>query len=190
MLGQTESQIEPQDEHQAPNPTEDLLNQALDRTIDALLECTNVLIGVGSDAVTLDQFIPDLSIYEAGEATNRKTLSPNRLPGDLKPSCKWSHNMGSGTSASLEFLKPVAQVNFYMTQHRTEFGFILTDQELVPIQRVGAEGKLKLGAPIPWTQTGTSKEPKLTVALGLWYLGMLAADDTLYDARQRYCGLV
>ncbi|KAI2719520.1 hypothetical protein CBS147333_3410 [Penicillium roqueforti] len=177
---QDESQDEPQDEPQ----DESLLNQALDRVLDAISERTNVLIGVGSDAITLNQFIPDLSIYEAGEAGNRNILSPNRLPGDLKPSWKWSHSMRDTSRARDEFRKPLAQVNWYMTQYGTRFGFILTDQELVPIQRVNGDGNLKLGAPIPWTQTGTSKKPKLTVALGLWYLGMMAADDTQYRARQ------
>ncbi|KAI2730835.1 hypothetical protein CBS147332_2687 [Penicillium roqueforti] len=95
-----------------------------------------------------------------------------------------SPSMMNSSFIDPEFFKPLAQVNWYMTQHGTQFGFILTDQELVPIQRVDDDGNLKLGAPIPWTQTGTSKEPQLTVALGLWYLGMLTADDTLYRARQ------
>ncbi|KAI3128814.1 hypothetical protein DTO027I6_619 [Penicillium roqueforti] len=180
-----EPQVDPQAEPQAPSQPEDLLfNQVLDRVLDVLSERTNILIGVGPDALMLAKFIPDLSIYEAGEASNRNVLSLNRLPGDLKPSWKWSPSMMNSSFIDPEFFKPLAQVNWYMTQHGTQFGFILTDQELVPIQRVDDDGNLKLGAPIPWTQTGTSKELQLTVALGLWYLGMLTADDTLYRARQ------
>ncbi|KAI3158435.1 hypothetical protein CBS147317_4523 [Penicillium roqueforti] len=181
-----EPQVDPQAEPQAPSQPEDLLfNQVLDRVLDVLSERTNILIGVGADALMLAKFIPDLSIYEAGEASNRNVLSLNRLPGDLKPSWKWSPSMMNSSFIDPEFFKPLAQVNWYMTQHGTQFGFILTDQELVPIQRVDDDdGNLKLGAPIPWTQTGTSKEPQLTVALGLWYLGMLTADDTLYRVRQ------
>ncbi|CRL29113.1 unnamed protein product [Penicillium camemberti] len=163
---------------------EDLFNRELDRVLDdGLPERTTVLMGVGSDAITLDQFTPDLSLYAAGEAgSQRRSLGPNRLPGDLKPSWKWSHSMQNNVVDQLEFRKPLAQVNWYMKQHNTQFGFLLTDRELVPIRRLNDNGDLRLANPIPWTRSGTSQDPELTVALGLWYLGMMAANDNLYRA--------
>jgi hypothetical protein len=80
-----------------------------------------------------------------------------------------------------------------MEKYGTRYGFILTDQELVAIRRVqGQDGKavkgdLELSLPIPWKSDkalyepksrSRSQAPRLTVALALWYLGMLAAQDT------------
>ncbi|CAI7612947.1 unnamed protein product [Penicillium glandicola] len=161
---------------------DDPSSEILDRVLDhGLPERTTVFMGVGSDATTPNQYTPDLSFYVAGETdSQRRSLCPNRLPGDMKPSWKWSHSMGQRPIQYSEFSKALSQVNWYMDQHNTQFSFILTERELVPIRRVSGEGDLRLANPIPWTQHGTLQEPKLTVALGLWYLGMMAANDRLY----------
>lgn len=64
-----------------------------------------------------------------------------------------------------------------MKQHHARYSFILTDCELVAIQRLDRNGNLELLASIPWTTKGTASQPRLTVLLGLRYLGMLAAND-------------
>ncbi|KAJ5169289.1 uncharacterized protein N7500_002072 [Penicillium coprophilum] len=135
-----------------PSRPEDIaFNQVLDRVLDhGLPERTTVLMGVGSDALTPDQFTLDLSLYAAGEAgSQRRSLGPNRLPGDMKPSWKWSHSMKDNLLQKMEFRKALAQVNWYMKQHSTQFGFILTEQELVPIRRLNDNGDLRLANPIP-----------------------------------------
>ncbi|KAJ5205764.1 hypothetical protein N7491_003611 [Penicillium cf. griseofulvum] len=81
---------------------------------------------------------------------------------------------------TVEFHKTLAQANWYMKQHNTQFSFILTAREHVPIRRLNDNEDLRLANPIFWTQSGTSQEPVLTVALGLWCLGMMAANDRLY----------
>lgn len=69
----------------------------------------------------------------------------------------------------------MAQVNFYGDQHNARYGFILTNTELVPLKRLDQNGSLAVATSIPWTQSGSVG--RLSVLLGLWYLGMLAAEN-------------
>ncbi|RAH86023.1 hypothetical protein BO86DRAFT_415533 [Aspergillus japonicus CBS 114.51] len=104
---------------------------------------------------------------------------PNRLPGDVKPSYKWNLNMIDDRDEHVqkEFKQILSQVNYYMKQHHTRYGFVITDQELVAIKRLNRDGELQVSDSIPWTDRGTPDQPCMTVLLALWYLGMLAADE-------------
>ncbi|KAK9242086.1 hypothetical protein V1506DRAFT_548608 [Lipomyces tetrasporus] len=73
-----------------------------------------------------------------------------------------------------EYKQVLAQLNFYLDQHDARHGFILSDAELVAIRRLGRNGRLAIAAPVSWR--GGSVD-RLSVLLGLWYLGMLAAED-------------
>lgn len=79
-----------------------------------------------------------------------------------------------------EFKKVLSQINDYMKQHKARYSFILTNRELVPIPRLDDNGNLQLADSIPWNRPTSNNPPKLTVLLGLWYLGMLAADDAAW----------
>ena len=134
---------------------------------------------VGSMASTPESdedSIPDLAFFDPNLPLKTR---PNRAPGVIKPSYKWSLNQRNSPDPSLrtEFKQVLSRVNFYMKQHRARYGFILTDCELVAIRRLDGNGNLDLSASIPWTSSGTAQNPQLAVALGLWYLGMLAAND-------------
>lgn len=59
----------------------------------------------------------------------------------------------------------------------TRYGFLLTNKELVAVKRLDRDGSLSLADPIPWGASGTEEQPRMTVLLRLWYLGLLAADD-------------
>jgi hypothetical protein len=74
-----------------------------------------------------------------------------------------------------EYKQALAQVNFYGDQHNARYGFILTNTELVPLKRLDQNGRLAVATSIPWTQGGSAG--RLSVLLGLWYLGMLAAEN-------------
>ena len=76
-----------------------------------------------------------------------------------------------------EFLQALSQVNYYMNQHRTKYGYIVTDQELVAIRTLDRNGNLQLSQPIPWSAAGTSTQTQLTALFSLWYLGMLASEN-------------
>ena len=71
-------------------------------------------------------------------------------------------------------MQVLSQVNYYMGQHHTRYGFILTDTELVPVKRLDGNGNLLVAQAIPWEAQGPGR---LTILLGLWYLGMLGAAD-------------
>ncbi|KAL1845564.1 hypothetical protein Plec18170_009699 [Paecilomyces lecythidis] len=131
---------------------------------------------VGTMATTPENYIPDIALFDPNLPANTR---PNRLPGDIKPSYKWSlgQRNSPNPSVQMEFKQVLSQVNFYMRQHHARYGFILTDAELVAVRRLDRNGNLELSASIPWTTTGTASQPRLTVLLGLWYLGMLAAND-------------
>lgn len=139
----------------------------------ATMNLTAIGIGIGSSSQIIDQFRPDISFYDGTGVLGTK---PNRCPGDLKVSWKWGSNWGNSALSGerTEYLQVLAQVNFYMKQHNARYGFVLTDTELVPIKRLDANGNLLLGQAIQWQAAGPAR---LTVALGLWYLGMLAASD-------------
>ncbi|KAE8400504.1 hypothetical protein BDV37DRAFT_257340 [Aspergillus pseudonomiae] len=130
----------------------------------------------GTRAKIPDQFIPDTAYFEPRLPEPTRS---NRAPGDIKTSWKWKHTLGSSSNRKdrTEFKKVLAQVNYYMRQHKTRYGFILTNVELVAIRRRDSNGNLELSEPIPWTTRGDTTQPQLTVLLGLWYLGMLASDN-------------
>ena len=131
---------------------------------------------VGSLANTPENYVPDLAFFDPNLPVRAR---PNRVPGDIKPSYKWSFDQRNNPNPSIrmEFKQVLSQVNFYMKQHHARYSFILTDRELVAIRRLDRNGNLELSASIPWTTQGTASQPRLTVLLGLWYLGMLAAND-------------
>ena len=131
---------------------------------------------VGQMASTPEDFIPEFAFFDPNLPVKTR---PNRAPGDIKPSYKWNLNQRNSPNPSLrtEFKQVLSQVNFYMKQHHARYGFILTDRELVAIRRLDRNGNLDLSDSIPWASSGTAQNPQLTVLLGLWYLGMLAAND-------------
>ncbi|OJD21070.1 hypothetical protein ACJ73_07593 [Blastomyces percursus] len=137
----------------------------------ANLHLTPMTVDVGDAATIVDNFRPDIAFFQAGSAMG---TSPNRCPGDLKVSWKW----GSGWKTALdeldrrEFYQVLSQVNYYMKQNNARYGFVLTDTELVPIKRLDGNGRLLLAQPIQWETKGPER---LTILLGLWYLGMLGA---------------
>ncbi|KAJ9301958.1 hypothetical protein DTO271G3_824 [Paecilomyces variotii] len=103
----------------------------------------------------------------------------NRAPGIVKPSWKWSLDQRNSVDPKLqiEFKQVLSQLNFCMKENYARYGFVLTEIELVAVRRLDRNGNLEVSASIPWTTFSTEFKPKLTVLLGLWYLGMLASND-------------
>jgi hypothetical protein len=135
---------------------------------------TALSFDVGEAARTINMFVPDTAYY----VTNQHGTSWNRAPGDVKPSWKWNTAQRTGTDYQRkEYRQALSQVNYYMKQHSSRYGFVLTDHEMVAVRRLDDNGNLQLSNPIPWDIGGTAAQPQLTVLLALWYLGMLAAHD-------------
>ncbi|PWY80833.1 hypothetical protein BO94DRAFT_548130 [Aspergillus sclerotioniger CBS 115572] len=129
----------------------------------------------GELAQVIEDYKPDTSFYDTvANLLNR----PNRLPGEIKPSYTWSTALNIlGPGRKFEFKQVLSQLNWYMKQHQAKYGFLLTDRELVAVKRLDGQGKLELSGSIPWDIHGSEDQPRLTVLLALWYLGMLAAND-------------
>ena len=130
--------------------------------------------GGGTLAETIRDFIPDTAYFDPQLPVGN---CPNRAPGDIKPSWKWSSSLRFQANTMYQFKQALSQVNFYMKQHHARYGYILTDRELIAIRRRDRAGNLDLSLRIPWTRQGTAQQPALTVLLALWYLGMLAATN-------------
>ncbi|KAI1955914.1 hypothetical protein LOZ58_006522 [Ophidiomyces ophidiicola] len=82
------------------------------------LQATNQLNGltpisfdVGEAALTPGGFKPDLAYFVAASYGS----GPNRVPGDVKPSWKWSTALATGTAHGRnEYRQVLSQVNHYM----------------------------------------------------------------------------
>ncbi|KDQ54713.1 hypothetical protein JAAARDRAFT_196595 [Jaapia argillacea MUCL 33604] len=123
---------------------------------------------------------------------------PNRLPKEIKVSVKWNAKWVDrpvGDPGYKEYRQVLSQELYYMKSHHTRFGYLLTDTELVGLHRTpGQPGHLDVSVPIPITVFDeypfTAKlgplidgafppaRGKLTVLLALWYLHLLASDDS------------
>jgi hypothetical protein len=137
------------------------------------MRLSEITIDGGGSARIIDQFRPDAAfiVVEASLSTG-----VNRAPGDLKVSWKWRSSMqfSQYLPDRREYKQVLGQVNFYMDQHNARHGFILSDVELVAVKRLDRNGRLAVATPVQWRSGGVGQ---LSVLLGLWYLGMLAAED-------------
>ncbi|TKX27135.1 hypothetical protein C1H76_0609 [Elsinoe australis] len=136
---------------------------------------TELSFGEGQQAATPDSFIPDRAFYEVSAIPGQ---GPNRAPGEVKPSYKWSSQLATGRALERrEYNQALSQLNFYMKQHNTRHGFICTNEELFLVRRLNDEGSLQLSSGISWDAQGA----QMTILLALWYIGMLASHDTGYQ---------
>ncbi|KAK9235307.1 hypothetical protein V1525DRAFT_390612 [Lipomyces kononenkoae] len=137
---------------------------------------TIVSFDVGESAMVIDSFKPDTAYFALELPAG---TSWNRAPGDIKPSWKWSTALVAHPVLGIrtEFRQALSQANWYMKQHHSRYGFLLTDRELVVFRRLDTNGHLELAPPVPFTIGGSAAQPRLTVLLALWYLGMLAAQN-------------
>lgn len=74
-----------------------------------------------------------------------------------------------------EFKQVLSQVNLYMKQHGTHYGFVVTDQEFMAIRQVDQNGNLELSQAIPWTASGSwpASAHSITGDMVPWHVGLL-----------------
>ncbi|TGJ64450.1 hypothetical protein EYR41_010503 [Orbilia oligospora] len=108
-----------------------------------------------------------------------------RVAGFVKSCREWNTMMqAGGDEKRREFLQVLSQLQRYMREHNTRYGYVLTEQELVCVRlATDAEnrpifGCLDIANPIQWNQHGTNR---LTICLSLWFLHFLAKRDPLPD---------
>jgi len=71
----------------------------------------------------------------------------------------------------------LSKVNWYMKQHRSKYGCILTNRELVVLRRRDDNGNLEVSEQSLSLLVVQRKKSEMTVLLALWYPGMLAAQE-------------
>ncbi|RAL14145.1 uncharacterized protein BO97DRAFT_21539 [Aspergillus homomorphus CBS 101889] len=127
----------------------------------------------GSSAAYVDQFPPDTAFVALGGIYAE---SANRAPGDLEVSGNWrsDYRFSPDPSDQRQYKQVLSQVNYHMDQHNARHGFVLTNAELVAVKRLDTNGRLAVSVSIAWTAGGHGQ---LTVLMGMWYLGMLAAEE-------------
>ena len=132
-----------------------------------------VIFDDGGTTRDIDGYRPVIAYYEA---TLIFGTGPNCAPGDVQ--VPWEWNTGFATHPDPDMCDKYRQVlsnfNWYMKQHRSKYGCILFNHELVVLRRKDDRGNLEISVPIPFTIGGTEK-PEMTVLLALLYLEMLAA---------------
>ncbi|TVY53831.1 hypothetical protein LSUE1_G009494, partial [Lachnellula suecica] len=128
-----------------------------------------------------------------------------RVVGLVKSFDRWNTGMRvEGNHRKVEYLRGLSHLHRHMREHGCRYGFIMTEIELVVV-RNGAEGTphfgyleiqtIQLAAHDAHTSTFEEvegsfvdageenivppKQPKMTALMALWYLHMLARDDTL-----------
>ncbi|KAJ6037307.1 hypothetical protein N7540_001586 [Penicillium herquei] len=139
------------------------------------LKLKPVTFGRGTSAKTIGIFWPDASFTTVDKSYGE---GKNRAPGVLSVSPKWSsewrHSKDTKDQQYFQYNQTLAEVNYFMDGHDARCGFVLTEAELVAVKRLDKNGRLAVSAPIPWTAGGHNQ---LSVRLGIWYLGMLAAEE-------------
>ncbi|KAF3903176.1 hypothetical protein ABW21_db0209632 [Orbilia brochopaga] len=106
-----------------------------------------------------------------------------RVAGFVKSCREWNTMMqAGGDEKRREFLQVLSQLQRYMRDHGTRYGYVLTEQELVCVRlATDAEnrpifGCLDIANPIQWNQHGQNR---LSICLALWFLHFLAKRDPL-----------
>lgn len=91
---------------------------------------TELTFNAGKAARVIHQCEPDLAFFDINVQIGH---AENRVPGDIEPSYKWNSAMENALGSPYlqnEFKQVLSQVNLYMKQHGTRYGFIFTNQEL------------------------------------------------------------
>lgn len=145
--------------------------------MNRLVKRTPVTHDDDDTARMIPNFRPDTAYYPRHLLIRDQRV--NRAPGDVRPPSRWTSGLRSHQAPAIQdqFQPALSQVNYYMKQHHSRYGYILTDLQLVAIKRLDRHDRIELSYPISWTTRGTTTSPRLTVLLGAWYLGMLAAED-------------
>ncbi|KAL2823555.1 hypothetical protein BDW59DRAFT_173383 [Aspergillus cavernicola] len=138
---------------------------------------TTISLDSGDKARRIGPSNPDLAYVTVNNIMGNKL---NRAPGVVELSRTWHTGLSEGNEhQKTEYLRVLRELSRYMAQHHAQYGFILTNQELVVVRRNGGNDSrgLELSKPIMWYVGGDAENPKLTVLLALWYLGMLVSRE-------------
>ncbi|KZT24968.1 hypothetical protein NEOLEDRAFT_1242067 [Neolentinus lepideus HHB14362 ss-1] len=159
---------------------------------------TKLFCDIGESARRHPAGIPDRAGRETDDIDTEWRI--NRLPGEVKVSWKWNSDMPTVNSRKTdrEYRQVLSQLLFYMKDHMCRWGYIITNKELVCARRQILEDNIiEVADAIPLTYyhqppytwslgpevNGRYPEAQgeLTALLAIWYLHMLASNDSLSD---------
>lgn len=113
-----------------------------------------------------------------------------RVIGIVKCYDQWNSGMRSGSPGEkIKYLQSLAHLHRFMREHGTRYGFIMTEIELVCVRAGGPPqqdsevplfGHLEVATPVQIGTSGTGEGSNLrmTAGLALWWLHMLASDQS------------
>ncbi|KAK3632699.1 hypothetical protein LTR56_016169 [Elasticomyces elasticus] len=112
-----------------------------------------------------------------------------RVVGVVKSWEQWNSGMRSGRPADqMKYLQGLAQLQRFMREHGTRYGFIMTEIEVVCVRAGGPPsesttkplfGFVEVATPVRIATSGVDQDgmPNMTAGLALWWLHMLARED-------------
>ncbi|KAH9818176.1 sialidase [Teratosphaeria destructans] len=118
-----------------------------------------------------------------------------RVVGVVKCYDRWNSGMRNGSPADqVKYLQGLAHLHYFMREHGTRYGFIMTEIELICVRAGGPLhhdidpnipdnvplfGYLEVAAPIQIATSGRDKDGslKMTAGLALWWIHMLASRE-------------
>ena len=143
----------------------------------ALKHACSWLTGHGYTNITPVDFDAAITLAVPGGYPDRGFVTSSgskaRIRCEYKPSYKW--NSGMRESAKEQYRQGLAQLNYYMKENQTRYGFMLTDQELVAVKRMDRDGNLQVARSVRWGTSGSYGPAVMTVLLAFWKMGMLSA---------------
>ncbi|KAK3067153.1 hypothetical protein LTR53_016142 [Teratosphaeriaceae sp. CCFEE 6253] len=113
-----------------------------------------------------------------------------RVIGVVKCYDQWNSGMRKGSlSQQTKYLLGLAQLQRFMREHGTRYGFIMTEIEIICVRAGGAPsattakplfGYVEVSTPIPVATAGRGANgaPRMTAGLALWWLHMLAREQS------------
>jgi hypothetical protein len=195
----------PDTEHQLRDSFQQFFATKINAALKATLGEKHIFMHSQNSATTGVWPKPDfVSNYASDGMMTYHGESRGRLVGLVKPYELWNTGLRSGDQIQrVKYLHGLAHLHRIMREHRCRYGFIITEIELVCV-RMGAKddeytatlgqpgiqdegptpwfGYLETAHPIQLSTHGLDPEtskPRLTAAIALWYLHMLAKEEPL-----------
>ncbi|KAF8513329.1 hypothetical protein BU17DRAFT_7476, partial [Hysterangium stoloniferum] len=113
---------------------------------------------------------PDVSFVEYNPETGFDETM--RFPLEVKLSVNWMSEWKTSSErrGRKEYLQVISPIHYYMDIFNTRFGGILTDRELIIVQRTKHFGELYISTAVSYIDHGlfTPENGRPTVALALW----------------------
>ncbi|EMC92820.1 hypothetical protein BAUCODRAFT_77478 [Baudoinia panamericana UAMH 10762] len=128
-----------------------------------------------------------VSSYQSDKEKTIYRDGRGRVVGIVQSHDQWNSGLRSGDATDkVRYQQTLAKLHYFMRDHGTRYGFIITEIELVCI-RIGGPlteakplfGMMEIATPVEIATSGLREDGtlKMTAGLALWWLHMLARDQ-------------